>query len=65
MASSREIIRVLERHGFRVRSQNGSHVKLTKNDKYAIVPHPRKDMPIGTFKSIIKQSGLTQQDFEN
>ncbi len=65
MASSRDIIRVLERHGFVIRSQNGSHVKLVKEERHAIVPHPRKDMPIGTYKSIIKQSGLKQEEFEN
>jgi predicted RNA binding protein YcfA (HicA-like mRNA interferase family) len=65
MASSREILRVLERHGFIIRSQNGSHVKLQKQGKQVIVPHPRKDMPIGTYGSIIKQSGLTRQDFES
>ncbi len=65
MASSREIIRVLERNGFVIRSQNGSHVKLTKGEHQAIVPHPRKDMPIGTYKSIIKQSGLNREQFEN
>jgi predicted RNA binding protein YcfA (HicA-like mRNA interferase family) len=27
------------------------------------VPHPRKELPIGTTRSIIRQSGLTPQDF--
>ncbi len=65
MVSSRHIIQVLERNGFVVKSQNGSHVKLRNGINQVIVPHPRKDMPIGTFGSIIKQSGLTKQEFEN
>jgi len=65
MASSRNIISVLERNGFVIKSQNGSHVKLIKGKDSVIVPHPRKDMPIGTYNSIIKQSGLDKQTFEN
>jgi len=65
MVSSRHIIQVLERNGFVIKSQSGSHVKLLKGTRCTIVPHPRKDMPIGTFQSIIKQSGLTKQEFEN
>ena len=65
MASSREIIRVLERNGFVIRSQKGSHVKLGNGERHVIVPHPRKDMPMGTYQSIIKQSGLKQEVFEN
>ncbi|MEZ5690330.1 MAG: type II toxin-antitoxin system HicA family toxin [Rickettsiales bacterium] len=65
MVSSRNIIKVLERNGFVVKSQNGSHVKLHNGKNKVIVPHPRKDMPIGTFGSIVRQSGLTKQEFEN
>ena len=65
MASSRHIIQILERNGFVIKSQNGSHVKMSNGKDSAIVPHPRKDIPIGTYNSIIKQSGLTKQIFEN
>jgi len=30
-----------------------------------IVPAGRKEMPRGTFNSIVKQSGLSKSDFEN
>jgi len=33
------------------------------NGRIAIVPHPRNELPIGTTRSIIRQSGLTPQDF--
>ncbi len=65
MASSREIIGILEKKGFVVKSQNGSHIKLVGGNHIVIVPHPRKDMPLGTFYSIVKQSGLTKKDFEH
>ena len=61
--SSKEIIKVLEDNGFVFKSQKGSHAKYVKYDKTVIIPHPRKDFPIGTLLSIIRQSGLTREDF--
>lgn len=29
-----------------------------------IIPASRKEMPIGTFNSILRQSGLKKEDFE-
>lgn len=59
--NSRDIIRALERAGW-------SHV-ATKGDHWQFrhatlpgrvtVPHPKRDLPIGTLRSIEKQSGLT------
>jgi predicted RNA binding protein YcfA (HicA-like mRNA interferase family) len=59
-----EVIRVLEQHGFLFASQKGSHCKYkSTTGRIAIVPHPRKELPIGTTRSIIRQSGLTPHDF--
>jgi predicted RNA binding protein YcfA (HicA-like mRNA interferase family) len=41
-------------------TQKGSHVQFrhpTKTGRVT-VPHPERDIPIGTLKSIEKQSGL-------
>lgn len=62
--SSREIIAILENNGFIKKSQKGSHVKYVYGSKIVIVPHPKHSIPTGTFLSIIRQSGLTKQDFE-
>ncbi|HPA71981.1 MAG TPA: type II toxin-antitoxin system HicA family toxin [Spirochaetota bacterium] len=61
--SSREIIAVLERNGFIFNSQKGSHCKYGKGNYVVIVPHPRKEIPAGTFHSILRQSGLKRDDF--
>ena len=45
-------------------SQRGSHCKYRKDDKTVIVPSPRKEIPIGTFRSILRQSGLSADDFK-
>jgi predicted RNA binding protein YcfA (HicA-like mRNA interferase family) len=63
LLSSREIIAVLLAHGFAKVSQKGSHQKFCKDNWVAIVPSPKKEIPIGTLHSIIKQAGLTREDF--
>ncbi|MFA5517972.1 MAG: type II toxin-antitoxin system HicA family toxin [Spirochaetota bacterium] len=64
LLSSREIINILEKNGFIFRSQKGSHCKFIKESYIVIIPHPRKEIPMGTFMSIIRQSGLKKEDFE-
>ena len=60
---SQKIIKTLIKNGFIFISQRGSHNKYRKGDKSVIVPSPRKEIPIGTFRSIIRQSGLDLNDF--
>lgn len=57
---SREIISVLQRDGWVQVTQKGSHVQFKHPIKKGrvTVPHPERDVPIGTLKSIEKQSGL-------
>jgi predicted RNA binding protein YcfA (HicA-like mRNA interferase family) len=62
--ASREIIKVLEQRGFVYKSQKGSHVKYTKGIYTVIVPHPKSAIPYGTFSSIVRQAGLTKDDFK-
>jgi predicted RNA binding protein YcfA (HicA-like mRNA interferase family) len=57
---SREIISALQEDGWFKVAQKGSHVQYkhpTKKGRVT-VPHPERDIPIGTLKSIEKQSGL-------
>lgn len=65
--SSSQIIKVLQKKGFIYISQKGSHVKFRKLGKKTltvIVPANRKEIPYGTFKSIFRQSQLTEKDFK-
>jgi predicted RNA binding protein YcfA (HicA-like mRNA interferase family) len=57
---SREIISALQGDGWFEVARKGSHVQFkhpTKKGRVT-VPHPERDIPIGTLKSIEKQSGL-------
>ncbi len=58
--NSREIIRKLELDGWFEVAQAGSHKQFKHPVRLGrvTVPHPRKDIPIGTLKSIEKQAGV-------
>ena len=55
---------MLRKHGFELVSQKGSHKKFRRGTHTVIVPDPRKQIPIGTYLSIVEQSGLLRKDFE-
>ncbi|MFT0213953.1 type II toxin-antitoxin system HicA family toxin [Pseudomonas sp. F1_0610] len=57
---SRELIKELEEAGWELQRINGSHhIFRHPEKKLSIpVPHPKKDLPIGTVKAIKKQAGL-------
>jgi predicted RNA binding protein YcfA (HicA-like mRNA interferase family) len=62
--SSQQIVKVLEREGFAFVSQRGSHVKYRRIDSdivlTVIIPAGRKQVPRGTFRSILRQAGLDE-----
>ena len=51
------------KYGFVEVSQKGSHVKYKNKNRVVIIPHPKKEIPRGTFASILRQSGLQKEDF--
>lgn len=61
--SSKEIVRILEKRGFIFISQRGSHMKFKRVGRVVIVPAERREIPMGTFRSIVRQSGLLEKDF--
>ena len=57
LRSSRDIVRRLKAEGFELVSVKGSHHKFRKGEIVVVVPHPKKDLPIGTARSIARQVG--------
>lgn len=57
---SRDVIAALKKAGFKKVAQKGSHVQLKRPNLpgRVTVPHPKTELPIGTLKSIEKQSGV-------
>ncbi len=58
--NSRLVIAAIEADGWIKVGQKGSHVQFRHPVKpgRVSVPHPKGDVPIGTLRSIEKQSGL-------
>ena len=57
---SREVIRKLKQDGWYEVAQVGSHKQFKHPAKKGrvTVPHPKREIPIGTLKSIEKQAGI-------
>jgi predicted RNA binding protein YcfA (HicA-like mRNA interferase family) len=58
--SSREVLSILKANGWKEARQKGSHIQMKHPNKRGrvTVAHPKKDIPIGTLRSIEKQAGL-------
>lgn len=58
--SSRDLISRLQADGWYQVAQKGSHVQFKHKTKpgRVTVPHPKRDIPIGTLKSIERQAGI-------
>jgi predicted RNA binding protein YcfA (HicA-like mRNA interferase family) len=58
--SSRDIIRLLTADGWYEAGQTGSHKHFKHPTKLGkvTVPHPKRDLPVKTVKSIERQSGV-------
>ena len=54
---SRKIVKRLLAEGFEPVSSKGSHHKFRKGEQTVIVPHPKKDLPLGTARSIAQMAG--------
>ncbi len=65
--SSREVVSVLVEDGFAFVSQRGSHAKYRKithgEVRTVIVPMNKKEIPVGTLRSILRQSQLLKESF--
>lgn len=58
LRDSRQIIRRLSEDGFTLVSIRGSHQNIVMRAVgIVILPHPRKDIPVGTVRSIYRQAG--------
>ena len=58
--NSREVIRAIERAGWVHAGTRGSHRQFAhpKRPGRVTVPHPQRDIPVGTPRSIERQAGV-------
>lgn len=60
--SGAEAIRALERLGFAIVRQRGSHVVLRREALGCVVPNHR-ELKTGTLAGVLKQAGVSVQEF--
>ena len=63
---AKEVVRALERAGFYIHHQTGSHARLlhrTQTDLRVTVPIHSKDTPPSLLRRILKQAGLREDEF--
>lgn len=61
----RKLIKILERFGFRVVRQKGSHVIMMNEKKTRIVipVHPGRKLKPGLVRAIMREAGISRDEF--
>jgi predicted RNA binding protein YcfA (HicA-like mRNA interferase family) len=63
----KQVIKALERAGFVIHRIQGSHYQLyhpTEKHLRVTVPYHNKDLKRSTLHSIIRQSGMSEEEFQ-
>ena len=55
-------IKALQRLGFTVARQRGSHVVLRRGERGCVLPRHR-ELAAGTLRSVLRQAGVSVEDF--
>lgn len=59
---SRECISALQQLGFEIARQKGSHIVMRRGESGCVVPN-HKEIRVGTLSGILKQAGVSVDDF--
>ena len=60
--SGTDAIRALQKLGFTVARQKGSHVVMRRGSAGCVVPNHR-ELKVGTLSSVLKQAGVSADEF--
>ena len=55
-------MRTLERMGFSIARQRGSHIVLRRGQSGCVVPDHR-ELKVGTLAGVLKQAGVSTEEF--
>jgi predicted RNA binding protein YcfA (HicA-like mRNA interferase family) len=65
LVSGKDLVKALEKAGFILLRQKGSHISMEKKDEHGtwrtVVPMHREVRP-GTLHDILKQTGMTREE---
>jgi predicted RNA binding protein YcfA (HicA-like mRNA interferase family) len=61
--SPNKLIKILEKEGFKVIRQKGSHVIMinSKKNRIVIPVHPGKDIKPGLTRAILREAGISRE----
>lgn len=62
--SGAQIVRALERLGFVMARQSGSHIVMRRNGQGCVVPN-HKEVKVGTVNGVLRQAGVTAEEFNS
>ena len=62
VVSGAEVVRALERLGFVVARQRGSHIVVRRGSSGCVVPNHRA-LKTGTLAGLLKQAGVSNEEF--
>ena len=61
--SSKDIVRALEKLGFQVARQSGSHIMMKRGGKGCVVPN-HEEVKVGTVNGILRQAEVSADEFQ-
>lgn len=62
IVSGRQVVRALEKLGFKVVRQNGSHIVMRRANGGCVVPDHR-ELKLGTLMGVLKQGAVHVDEF--
>mgnify|MGYP001568513451 CR=1 len=65
VVSGREVVTALQRIGYYIRKQRGSHIRLYHPNRLPVTVPDHKELDRGTLKSILRTVNLTTEEFHN
>ena len=57
-------MRALEKLGFVVARQSGSHIVMRRNGQGCVVPN-HKEVKVGSVNGVLRQAGVTAEEFNS
>ena len=62
--SGADIVKALQKLGFTISRQSGSHIVMRRGDQGCVVPN-HKEVKVGTVNGILRQANLRAEEFQS
>ena len=64
LLSGQEIVNALQRIGYYIRKQKGSHIRLYHSNRLPVTVPAHREVDRGTLRSILRTANLTVEEFK-